>query len=158
MKVEDAIFEYLCDEADNAGVDILDESVIKAITDKAHFLAGEAKKAGKEFKHGFNFQRQDSKTAFGKSLPKSNATDVNTKPVDKVTRIATKAGMAVGKAANSAEEKAVIAIAKAYAHKNDLVAEFNKWKATGETKLSEFKNWLKSHKKDTTIKESYFNY
>jgi hypothetical protein len=147
MKLEDTIFEYLCNEADSAGIDILDEGVIKAINDKAHFIAGEAKKAGKSFKAGYQYTRMagkstdegDGESSYGGSVAKTGNTP-----------LAVKAGATVGKAVNKGE-------AYVYAKKNGLETEFAKWKKTGETKLSEFKTWLKS-KKSSTLKESYFNY
>jgi hypothetical protein len=157
MKLEDTIFEYLCEEADNAGLDILDEGVIKAINDKAHFLAGEAKKAGKSFKAGYDYSR-----LAGKKEPSWDEGDSNNTP-KKVTAtgntsLAVKAGSTVGKVVNKVEKNMDETIlAMRYAKENGLEPEFKKWKATGETKLAQFKSWLKS-KRNPIIKESYFNY
>lgn len=156
MKIEDTLFEFLCEEADKNGLDIMDEGVVKAISDKAKFLAGEAKKAGKSFKAGYDYSR----LVGGMKSPLDDPASANKKAGKAITRtggtpLAAKAGAAAGKVVNKGEQGATIAIAQAFAKKNQFEDEFKKWKATGETKLSEFKAFLKSK---GVLKESYFGY
>jgi hypothetical protein len=161
MKLDDIIFEYFCNEAERAGLDIFDEGVIDDLKNKTQDISKKVKSAGKSFKAGYGYARSvnQSRDEDGEGNRIKNDSEKRVSGTSH-SPIAARAGAAIGRMVNKGEnliqdkQKMYVLAKKAgfskdyslyiSGRRNETSKEFKRWMnmlfQRSESKLTKYAN------------------